>query len=343
MDKLIAALPKAELHMHLEGSLEHGRLFELAERNGVELPWKDPAELAAAYRFENLQSFLDLYYLGCKVLVTREDFYLTTRDYLWRAHEDNIVHAEIFLSPQGHTSRGVSMATIMDGVLAAFDEANKQFGMTGGVLLGAQRHLPEAQALAMLEAAMPWADRILGFGLGGAELGNPPSGFTRYARACRERGFHVTAHAGEEGPASYVREALELLQVDRVDHGNAAMNDPDLLADLVRTQTPLTVCPLSNLKLQVVTDMREHPLRKMLRAGLRVTINSDDPSYFGGYLNDNLLACRQHLGLTDDEVYTLMRNGFLAAFLPERIRAAYLLRLEQAYQRHCASRLTYLQ
>ncbi len=326
--EFIGGLPKAELHMHLEGSIEPAMMFELARRNGVALRWPDVASLRAAYRFDNLQGFLDLYYDGCRVLVGERDFYDMTRAYLRRAHADGVLRAEVFLGPQSHTRRGVAMAAMLGGVLAAIRDAEVEDGISCGLLLGAQRQHPEAEALAMLDAAMPWGEHILGFGLGGAELGNPPAKMQRFFTACRERGFRVTAHAGEEGPAAYVREAVELLQVDRLDHGNACMDEPALVGELAARGIALTVCPLSNLRLRVVPSLREHPLAAMLRAGLAVTVNSDDPSYFGGYVNDNYLQCQQALDLSPGELAALARNSFMAAFIAPDLRDGYLARLD---------------
>jgi adenosine deaminase len=327
--RFIAGLPKAELHMHIEGSIEPPLFFKLAHRNGVDLPWRTEQELRAAYSFPNLQGFLDLYYDGCRVLVQAQDFFEVTREYLQRAHADSVLHAELFLGPQGHTARGVPLATVLQGVLGAMEEARIQDGITSGLILVAQRHRTEQEALDLLEAAMPWADRLLGFGLGGAEVGHPPAKFTEFFRRCRERGFHVVAHAGEEGPAAYVREAVEVLKVQRVDHGNACLEDPLLVQQLAAQQVPLTMCPLSNLKLQVVTDLRAHPLKRLLDAGLRVTVNSDDPSFFGGYVNQNYLACQEALGLTRGELVQLARNSFLASFQPEGERAVALAALDR--------------
>lgn len=319
--QFIAGLPKAELHMHIEGSIEPELMFELANRNDTSLRWNSPEEIRAAYRFENLQAFLDLYYDGCRVLMTPQDFYEVTRAYLRRAHQENVRHAEMFIGPQGHTRRGVALATVMEGTLAAMQEAQRDDGISSGLLLGAQRHLPEADALAMLDAAMPWADRILGFGLGGAEVGNPPAKFSNFFKGCRERGFRVTAHAGEEGPADYVRASVDILQVDRIDHGNACMGDPGLVQQLAASSIPLTVCPLSNLRLQVVDSLAEHPLAAMLEAGLHVTLNSDDPSYFGAYINENFIQCQTALGLSAAQIAQLARNSFSASFLaPDKIR-----------------------
>ncbi|SIR56729.1 adenosine deaminase [Pseudacidovorax sp. RU35E] len=326
--QFIAGLPKAELHMHIEGSIEPALMLALARRNGVAIRWQTEAELRDAYRFTRLQDFLDLYYDGCRVLLQVADFHEVTRDYLRRAHADGVRHAEMFLGPQGHTTRGVPLAVVMQGVLSAMEAAEAEDGITSGLILVAQRHRSEEEAMALLAEAEPWYGRVLGFGLGGAELGHPPSKFERFFARCRERGFKVTAHAGEEGPAAYVREAVELLQVDRLDHGNACLEDPALVQELARRRIPLTVCPLSNLKLQVVTDMAAHPLKKLMDAGLCVTVNSDDPSYFGGYVNDNYLACQQALGLTQAELAQLARQSFEAAFMPEAQRAQALAAID---------------
>ena len=331
--QFIAGLPKAELHMHIEGSIEPALFIELARRNAVQIGWQTEEELRSAYEFTDLQAFLNLYYDGCRVLVQSRDFHEVTRAYLRRAHEDTVVHAELFLGPQGHTSRGIALATVLEGVVSAMQAAEREDGITSGLILVAQRHRSEQEALDMLEAAMPWADRLLGFGLGGAEAGHPPAKFTEFFRRCRERGFRVVAHAGEEGPAAYVREAVEVLQVERVDHGNAAMDDESLLALLAERQIPLTLCPLSNLKLNVIDAIGQHPLKKMLDAGLRVTINSDDPSYFGGYVNDNYLACQASLGLSRSDLLTLARNSVWASFMPEQQRQRVLSRIE-AYDLH---------
>ena len=316
LDAFIRGIPKAELHVHLEGCLEAELMFELAVRNGLNLRGKSAEALRAAYQFTNLQTFLDLYYDGCRVLAQERDFYDLARAYLSRAHADGVIRAEVFIGPQSFTERGVGVAPIMHGVLAAMDDASREHGISAGLLVSAQRHRSEAEALQMLESVLPWSDRIVGFGLGGAEAGNPPSKFASYFRACRERGFRVTAHAGEEGPTSYVREAVDVLKVDRIDHGNACLNDPALVREIVERHIPLTVCPLSHLKLHVSPTLEAHPLRAMLAAGLCVTINSDDPAYFGGYISENLLRCQRSLGLSMEDIATLARNSFSAAFVP---------------------------
>lgn len=328
IDAFIRGLPKAELHVHLEGCLEADLMFELAARNNIKLRWETPEALRAAYRFDNLQSFLDLYYEGCRVLLHAKDVYDLTRDYLRRAHEDGVIRAEVFLGPQGFAERGVPVAAVMDGVLSGMRDAAAEHGISAGLLVSAQRHRSEAAALHMLDSVMPWAEQIVGFGLGGAELGNPPSGFVRYFRACRDRGFRVTAHAGEEGPASYVREAVELLNVERIDHGNACLDDPALVRELADRAIPLTVCPLSNVRLCVVPSLAAHPLRAMLDAGLVVTVNSDDPAYFGGSIHDNFIQCRDAHGLSTDELVMLGRNSINASFMPAAEIAGNVARLE---------------
>lgn len=320
--QFVAGLPKAELHMHIEGSIEPDLFLQLARRNGVAIRWQTEEELRAAYHFTDLQDFLNLYYDGCRVLVQARDFHDVTRAYLRRAHADRVLHAEMFLGPQGHTSRGVPLEVVMEGVLGAMEAARSEDGITSGLILVAQRHRSEAEALDMLEALRPWYGRLMGFGLGGAEVGNPPAKFAEFFRRCRALGFKVVAHAGEEGPASYVRESVEVLQVQRIDHGNACLDDSTLVESLARSRIPLTVCPLSNLKLRVVPSMAEHPLKRLMDAGLCVTVNSDDPSYFGGYVNDNYLACHQALGLGLDDLALLARNSFEAAFLSPEQRAA---------------------
>lgn len=333
-DTFIRGLPKAELHMHLEGSIEAELLLDLAARNGLQPRWRTPEALRAAYEFSNLQSFLDLYYEGCRVLMQERDFYDITRAYLRRAHADSVLRAEVFLGPQSFTERGMPIAVAMEGVLAAIRDAENEDGISAGLLVSAQRHRSEAEALALLDSVMPWSERIIGFGLGGAERGNPPSRFANYFRACRERGFRITVHAGEEGPASYVREAVELLDVDRIDHGNACLDDPALVRTLAAKRTPLTVCPLSNVRLKGVPSLAEHPLPAMLAAGLNVTLNSDDPAYFGGTINDNFVQCRQVLGLSIQDVVAMARNSLTAAFTPPAETARHLTRLDAYLAAH---------
>jgi adenosine deaminase len=315
-EAFVARLPKAELHVHLEGCIEPAMMFELARRNGLSLRWDTPETLRAAYQFANLQAFLDLYFEGCRVLVQERDFYDVTLAYLRRAHADGVVRAEMFIGPQSFTDRGISVATVMQGVLAAMQDAAAELGISAGLLVSAHRHRSETAALEMLESVMPWADRIAGIGMGGAEVGNPPSKFVNFFRTCRKLGFRATIHAGEEGPASYVREAIDLLEVDRIDHGIACMDDPVLVRDLAERAIPLTVCPLSNLRLNLVPSHAAHPLRAMLDSGLLVSVHSDDPPYFGGYIADNLNECRRSLGLDLHDIAKLARNSFTSAFVP---------------------------
>jgi adenine deaminase len=325
----IDGLPKAELHVHLEGSIEPELLLELARRNAVRLPWTTAEELRRVYNFSSLQSFLDLYYAGCRALRREDDFYDMTMAYLRRAHADHVLHTEVFLGMQNFTLAGISVDTVMQGVLRAFGDAGSELGMSASLMVVAQRHRPESTAFDLLEQILPWSHSITAIGLGGAEVGNPPSGFVNFFRACREKGFRVVIHAGEEGPASYVREAIDLLAADRIDHGNACLEDPQLVRQLASRGTPLTLCPLSNLKLRVISSIEAHPLKKLMDQGLRVTINSDDPSYFGGYLNDNFKACQTALNLTAAHITDLARNSFRSAFVEENDKHRYLQQIDE--------------
>ncbi len=324
----IKALPKAELHMHIEGSLEPELMFALAARNKVALPFKSVEEVRAAYAFSNLQDFLDIYYQGAQVLLTEEDFQDLAMAYFRRLAADGGVHAEIFFDPQTHTDRGLPFKVAIDGLLAGMDRARSELGITSKLILCYLRHLDEDAAFATLKAAEPWLDRIEGVGLDSSEVGHPPSKFARVFAASRERGLKLVAHAGEEGPPAYVYEALDLLKVDRIDHGNRSLEDAALTQRLVREGMTLTVCPLSNLKLCVVNDLKAHPLKRMLDLGLKATVNSDDPAYFGGYLADNYLQTAQALDLTRAEIITLARNSFEGSFLSDAEKAGHLARLE---------------
>lgn len=324
LGEFIEGMPKVELHLHIEGSLEPRMMFDLAQRNGVALPYADVTDIEAAFRrgarFENLQDFLDLYYAGMSVLKTEADFYALTLAYLEKAAAQNVVHAEIFFDPQAHTDRGVPFETVIRGITRAQDEAEQRLGITSHLIMCFLRHLDEDAAFATLHQSLPYRDRILGVGLDSGEMGNPPSKFQRVFAEAREQGFQVAvAHAGEEGPPEYVREALDLLQVDRIDHGNRALEDDALVERLAESGMALTVCPLSNYKLCVVDDVRQHPLKIMLDRGLKATMNSDDPSYFDGYMNENYLAVTEALGLSRADILTLARNGIDASFVsPER-------------------------
>lgn len=324
----IAGLPKAELHLHIEGSLEPELMFELAQRNNVAIPFASVDEVRAAYAFSNLQDFLDIYYQGMSVLRTEEDFYDLTAAYLARAHADAVRHVEIFFDPQGHTERGIAFATVIAGITRALDDARARYGMTSKLIMCFLRHLSEADAEKTLDEALSYLDRIDGVGLDSSEVGHPPAKFERVFARARALGLKLVAHAGEEGPPAYVHEALDLLKVDRIDHGNRSLEDPALVARLAAEGMTLTVCPLSNLKLCVVSDIAAHPLRTMLAAGLHATVNSDDPSYFGGYVNANYHAVADALDLSKDELLTLARNSFAGSFLGDADKAKHLAAID---------------
>ncbi|MEZ5702493.1 MAG: adenosine deaminase [Burkholderiaceae bacterium] len=326
--ELAKVLPKAELHIHIEGSLEPELIFSLAERNGVALPYASVQALRDAYAFKDLQSFLDIYYAGASVLLHEADFYDMAWAYFERAKADNVVHAELFIDPQTHTARDVPMAAVVQGLSRACDDAREQLGVDASLILCFLRHLSEEDAFATLEAALPFRAHFIGVGLDSSELGHPPEKFERVFARCRELGLKVVAHAGEEGPPEYMWQAIDLLKVQRIDHGVACLQDPLLVAELAHTRLPLTVCPLSNLKLCVVSDLRDHPLRKMLDAGLCVTVNSDDPAYFGGYMNTNFVQTVEALGLSRDEVITLARNSFEAAFVTPEQRQKWMWQVQ---------------
>jgi adenosine deaminase len=313
IDSFITGLPKAELHIHLEGSLEPELMLDLARRNRVEIPYATVEAARAAYDFTRLQDFLDLYYRGMSVLRTEQDFYDLTWAYLERARRDNAIHVEVFFDPQAHTGRDVPFRTVIEGIDRALQDGRQRLGISSRLILCFLRHLSEEDGFKTLEAALPWRDRIVGVGLDSSEFGHPPAKFERLFRKAGELGFLKVAHAGEEGPPAYVRKALDLLGVHRLDHGNRSMEEADLVERLAREAMTLTVCPLSNLKLKVVRRLEDHPLRRMLQAGLRATVNSDDPAYFGGYLADNYRAVAHALGLTREEIATLARNGFFWA------------------------------
>lgn len=323
-DALIAALPKAELHVHIEGTLEPELMLALARRNRIETPFRTVEEARASYHFTRLQDFLDIYYRGADVLRTAEDFADLATAYFDRAAADNVRHAEIFFDPQTHTLRGVPIGEVIEGLLAGIEAAEQRHGITAKLILCFLRHLDEADAFATLDAAEPWLGRIAGVGLDSSELGHPPAKFERVFAAARAKGLHSVAHAGEEGPPAYVAEALDLLRVDRLDHGNRSLEDPLLVERLAASGMTLTVCPLSNLKLCVVDDLRNHPIGRMLNLGLRATINSDDPAYFGGYVNDNFRAIAGAGCVSADQIIQLARNSFSGSFLPQPAIAAHL-------------------
>jgi adenosine deaminase len=332
LPELLRAMPKAELHIHIEGSLEPELIFALAKRNGVQLPYADVAALRSAYAFTNLQSFLDLYYAGASVLLHAQDFYDMAWAYFLKAKADHVVRAELFFDPQTHTARGVPMGDVIDGLSRACRDAQMQLNISADLILCFLRHLSEEDALATLEAAMPWREHFIGVGLDSSELGHPPEKFARVFARARELGLHVVAHAGEEGPPAYIWSALDVLKVERIDHGVQAIHDEPLMKRLAETAMPLTVCPLSNLKLCVFNNLAEHNLGQMLDAGLCVTINSDDPAYFGGYLNDNYLQTFVALHLNTQQAYKLAANSIEASFAPEQDKHRWMHALKQCFQ-----------
>ena len=326
---LLAALPKAELHVHIEGTLEPEMIFALARRNGVSLPYASVEELRKAYAFTDLQSFLDIYYAGASVLLKEQDFQDMAMAYFERAAADNVVRAEIFFDPQTHTARGVSMETVISGLHGACVQARQRWGISADLILCFLRHLSEEEALATLNAALPWRQHFIGVGLDSSEVGHPPAKFSRVFERARSLGLHVVAHAGEEGPPEYIWQALDILKAERIDHGVQAVNDPALMQRLAKERIPLTVCPLSNLKLCVFPDLREHNLPALLDAGLCATINSDDPAYFGGYINDNFVQTFAATGMTREHAVQLARNSIEASFAPDAEKDLWLRKIDR--------------
>lgn len=321
--QFVERLPKVELHCHIEGTLEPEQMFEFAKRNKIDIPFKSPEEVREAYKFGNLQEFLDIYYQGMNVLRTEKDFYDLTMAYMDRIKQDNVIHTEIFFDPQGHTSRGVEFDTVLGGITRALDDARKKHGITSEVIMCFLRHLPEEHAQITfydLERSK-FKDRVIGVGLDSSEVGHPPSKFENVFARARDEGLRLVAHAGEEGPPEYIYEALDTLGVDRIDHGNRALEDPMLIDRLVRDKTPLTVCPLSNLALCVVKDRGSHPLKTMLYHGLKATVNSDDPAFFGGYMTDNYMAVVDALSLQKHHIRQLADNAIEASFASEARKA----------------------
>lgn len=329
LKNFIAGLPKAELHLHIEGTFEPELMFKIASRNGLKLKYNSVEDLKAAYNFSNLQEFLDIYYSGASVLISEQDFYDLTWAYLLKVHAQNVVHTEVFFDPQTHTSRGIPFQTVISGIHRALEDGHEKLGVSHRLIMSFLRHLSEDSAFQTLEEALPYKSWITAVGLDSSEKGNPPSRFERVFAKAREEGFVAVAHAGEEGPAEYVWEALNLLHVSRIDHGNRSLEDSRLTEELARLRMPLTVCPLSNLKLKVVHDMTQHPLAEMLKRGMMVTVNSDDPAYFGGYLNENYLALAKALNLTKEEIVQLTKNAFSASFLSEQEKLEQLERVDR--------------
>lgn len=333
VEDFIKGIPKAELHLHIEGTFEPELIFKIARRNNIRIRYRSVEEIREAYRFNNLQDFLDIYYEGAGILTEEEDFYDLTMAYLEKAASQNVLHTEIFFDPQTHTGRGIKFSTVINGIHKALEDADK-FGISTGLIMCFLRDLDVSSAMKTLEEALSYRDRIIAVGLDSAETGNPPSKFQDVFTRAREAGFFTVAHGGEEGPATYVREALELLKVSRIDHGNHCLDDDKLTEELIRRRIPLTVCPLSNLRLKVTDRLEDHPLRRMMERGLLVTVNSDDPAYFGGYINENYLAITKALNLTANDIYTLAMNSFEASFLEEGIKDKMLARVRE-YKNNC--------
>ena len=333
LPELLCAMPKAELHMHIEGSLEPELIFALAQRNKVSIPYADVDALRRAYAFTDLQSFLDIYYAGASVLITSQDFYDMAWAYLQRAAADNVVHTEMFFDPQTHTARGIHVKTVIDGLHRACVDAESRLGISASLILCFLRHLSEEDAFETLSQALPYRDQFIGIGLDSGEVGNPPEKFARVFARCRELGFHLVAHAGEEGPPEYVWSALDVLKVERVDHGVQSSKDPALMRRLTQDRIPLTVCPLSNLKLCVFPNLADHNLGALLDAGLVATVNSDDPAYFGGYMNENFLQTFAATGLTAQQAWQLAANSFEGSFIDTDAKARHIDRLNEVFAR----------
>ena len=332
IEEFIKGIPKAELHLHIEGTFEPELMFEIAKRNGKKIKYSSVDELKKGYKFNNLQEFLDIYYAGANVLMKEQDFYDLTWAYLTKVHSENLVHTELFFDPQTHTDRGIPFGNVIKGIHRALEDGKDKLGISFKLILSFLRHLDEASAFNTLEEAMPYKNWIHGIGLDSSELGNPPSKFERVFAKSREEGFFVVAHAGEEGPSEYIWEALDLLKVNRIDHGNRSMEDPALVKRLAEIQMPLTLCPLSNLELKVVSDLKDHPVVKMMNKNLLVTINSDDPAYFGGYMNANYLQIAKALNLSKKQIAKLVKNSFKASWLSEKEKEEKIAAINQ-YER----------
>ncbi len=324
IENFIRGIPKAELHVHIEGTFEPELMFKIVQRNNINIKYKSVEELRKAYDFNNLQEFLDIYYSSASVLIHEQDFYDMTWEYMEKLRSQNVLHAEIFFDPQTHTNRGIQFTTVVTGIHNALKNAEKKFGMTTKLIMCFLRHLDEDQAFLTLGQSLEFKDWIVGVGLDSSEVGHPPSKFQLVFKKARDLGYLTVAHAGEEGPPEYVREALNLLNVSRIDHGNRSLEDDTLVQLLALNQIPLTVCPLSNLKLRVIDKLENHPLKKMMDNNLLVTINSDDPAYFGGQLNDNYIKLAKALELTEDDIYQLAKNSFTASFLSEKGKSNYI-------------------
>lgn len=330
MIDLIKRLPKAELHLHIEGSLEPELMFRLAKKNQIEIPYKDIEDVRNAYNFTNLQTFLDIYYAGANVLITQDDFYDLTWEYILKCVEDNVIHTEIFFDPQTHTARGVAFETVITGIKRALADAKAQYGITSYIIMCFLRHLSQEEAFETLEQALPFKDDIIGVGLDSSELGNPPSKFIEVFKQAKEEGFKLVAHAGEEAGFSYIYEALDLLDISRIDHGVQSIKSAELMQRLKDEQMPLTVCPNSNIELRVFDNYKEHNIKELLDYGLNITVNSDDPAYFKGYINQNFINISENLPLTEDDIITLVKNSFRSSFISDELKQQYLDKVDQA-------------
>ena len=330
MIELIKKLPKAELHLHIEGSLEPELMFRLAKKNNVEIPYDSVEDVRAAYNFNNLQSFLDIYYAGANVLLTKDDFYDLTWEYILKCVEDNVIHTEIFFDPQTHTERGVPFEAVITGIKEALADAKAKYGITSCIIMCFLRHLSQEEAFETLEQALDYKDDIIGVGLDSSELGNPPSKFKEVFQKAKEEGFKLVAHAGEEADFSYIYEALDLLNINRIDHGVQSIKSPELMQRLKDEQMPLTVCPNSNIELKVFETYKEHNIKELLDYGLNISVNSDDPAYFKGYVNQNFINLYENLPITEDDVITLVKNSFKSAFISDELKEAYLARVDLA-------------
>ncbi|WP_103070896.1 adenosine deaminase [Aquimarina sediminis] len=332
IEKFIEDIPKTELHLHIEGTFEPELMFKIAKRNHKQIKYATVDELKSAYSFNNLQEFLDIYYAGANVLIEEEDFYELTWAYLTKVHSQNVVHVEIFFDPQTHTDRGISFDTVIKGIYRALEDGKEKLGITYKLIMSFLRHLDEASAFNTLEQALPYKEWISGVGLDSSEVGNPPSKFERVFAKARDEGFITVAHAGEEGPAEYIWEAINLLKVTRIDHGNRCLDDPELVKQLADTQIPLTLCPLSNLELNVIHDLRDYPLIEMLDKNLLVTLNSDDPAYFGGYMNENYLEVAKALQLSKRQITDLVKNSFKASWLSDQEKENKMTQIETYFE-----------
>ncbi|MGB1018091.1 MAG: adenosine deaminase [Chitinophagales bacterium] len=332
LKEFIYQIPKAELHLHIEGSFEPELMFEIAKRNKIEIKFNSVEEVKAAYEFNNLQEFLDIYYEGASVLIYEKDFYEMTWAYLEKIHQENVLHTEIFFDPQTHTDRGIDFDVAFNGIYKAMEDGKEKLGISYKIIMCFLRHLDQVSAFETLDSALKHKDKIIGVGLDSGELGNPPSKFQNVFKKAAQKGFELVAHAGEEGPAEYVWEALDLLNVSRIDHGNRSMDDEKLVARLAKEQMPLTLCPLSNLKLCVIDDLKDYPLKEMIAKGLMCTLNSDDPAYFGGYLSQNYEDVANAIDLSKEDIYELAKNSFKASYLTEAEKQVYLNKVESFYQ-----------